>query len=85
MTKNPSLKLSFVSTWRNEVKQSCQESRVSPSGLLEDITEETPTISCWRLRKQVIGSSNLSLAADDPLRMLVAMEKIGDLQESLLY
>ena len=52
--------------------------------LLGDIKEETPTIPPWRLRKPVIDTSNLSFAADNPLRMLVAREKIEDLQECLV-
>ena len=55
-----------------------------PADLLGGIEEETPTIPPWRLRKPVIDTSNLSFAADNPLRMLVAKEMIEDLQESLL-
>ena len=52
--------------------------------VLGDIEEETPTIPPWRVRKPVIDTSNLSFAANNPLRMLVAREMIEDLQESLV-
>ena len=72
MAGSPSLKLGSTSKWRN-----------SPEDLLGDIEEETLTIPPWRLRKPMIDTSNLSFAADNPLRMLLASE-IEDLQESLL-
>ena len=52
--------------------------------LLGDI--KTLTIPPWRLRKPVIDTSNLSFAADNPLRMLVAKERerIEDFQECLV-
>ena len=55
-----------------------------PADLLGDIEEETPTIPPWRLRKPVIDTSNLSFAADNRLRMLVARERIEDLQECIV-
>ena len=58
-----------------------------PADLLGDIEEETPTIlpwRPWRLRKPVIDTSNLFFEADNPLRMLVAKERIEDLQECLV-
>ena len=55
-----------------------------PADLLGDIEEETPTIPPWRLRKPVIDTSNLSFAADNPMRMLVARERIENLQECLV-
>ena len=52
--------------------------------LLRDIVEEAPTTSPWRLKMPEIDTSNLSIGADNPLKMLSAREKIEDLQGNLL-
>ena len=55
-----------------------------PRDLLRDIAEEDPTTSLWRMKMSEIDISNLSVAADNPLRMLIAREKIENLQGNLL-
>ena len=76
--KNESVKTKyFISDGRKSSQAPLQMKK-------RDIEEETPTILPWRLRKPVIFTSNLSFAADNPLRMLVARERIEDLQECLV-
>ena len=77
-------KTSFKMTKRGETTPHKKVESLLLADLLGGIEEETPTILPWRLRKPVIDNSNLSFAADNPLRMLVAREMIEDLQESLV-
>ena len=55
-----------------------------PRDLLRDIVEEALTTSPWRLKMLEIDTSNLSVAADNPLKVLIAREKIEDLKGNLL-
>ena len=75
--------LHFKMTKRGETTPYEKVESLLPA-VLGDIEEETPTIPPWRVRKPVIDTSNLSFAANNPLRMLVAREMIEDLQESLV-
>ena len=67
-------RLHFKMKKRCEINPYEKVESLLPSDHLGDIEEETPIIPPWRLRKPVIDTSNLSLAADHPLRMLVARE-----------
>ena len=69
---------------RGEITPYDEVGSLLSTDLLGDIEEEAPTIPPGRLRKPVIDTSNLSFAAENPLKMLVAREKIEDLQGNLI-